>query len=95
MNAVVFEHVPVAQLPQAWRDRLGQALGRTEGARVTVRIEAEDGTQDAPAENATLADDALFGMWQDREDLADVPAWVRGTRATRYRANGSRNEHRE
>ena len=34
MNAIVIEHVP-EELPQAWRDRLGQAGD----ALVTVRIE--------------------------------------------------------
>ena len=35
MNAIVIEHVPVAELPQAWRDKLGQAAG----TRARVRIE--------------------------------------------------------
>ena len=95
MNAVVFEHVPVAELPLAWRDRLDQALVHTEGARVTVRIEVEDSTQEAQAQDAALANDALFGMWQGRQDLTDVSACVRGARAARYRADGSRNTHLE
>ncbi len=37
MNAIVIEHVPVAELPEAWRNQLAVA----EGTRVTVRIEAE------------------------------------------------------
>lgn len=47
MNAVVLEHVPVAELPKAWRDR---------------------------------------------EDLADVQAYVRRVRAPRFNRDGSRNE---
>jgi hypothetical protein len=37
MNAIVIEHVPVADLPQEWRDKLAQAAH----ARVTVGIETE------------------------------------------------------
>lgn len=29
------------------------------------------------------ADDPLFGMWRDREDMADVAAYVRKLRAPR------------
>lgn len=87
MNAVVFEHVPVAELPQAWRDKLGQAAN----ARVTVRIEAEDSAAEAQAA-AEFADDPLFGMWRDREDMADVAGYVRRIRASRFNADGSRNE---
>lgn len=87
MNAVVFEHVPVAELPQAWRDKLAQSAD----ARVTVRIE----TEEPPA--ATLAqefvtDDPAFGIWRDREEMADVQAYVRRIRAPRFNRDGSRNE---
>lgn len=37
-----------------------------------------------------LADNPLFGMWQDREDVADVAAYARRLRAPRYDLNGSR-----
>ena len=37
MNAIVFEHVKVSDLPEAWRER----LARPADARVTVRIEDE------------------------------------------------------
>jgi hypothetical protein len=86
MNAIVIEHVPVAELPEAWREQLGQAAD----ARVTVRIEAEPL---APAQAATeLADDALFGMWRDRADVADVAGYIRRIRAPRFNADGSRTE---
>ena len=87
MSAIVIEHVPVAELPQAWRDKLGQALS----SRVTVRIEAEDSTAEAqtPAE---FADDPLFGMWRDREDMTDVTGYIRRIRAPRFNGDGSRNE---
>ena len=71
MNAVVFEHVPVSELPEQWRSKLSGT------ATVTVRIEEE-----APG-SAEFADDPLFGMWRDREDMADVASYVRRLRAAR------------
>jgi hypothetical protein len=70
MNAIMFEHVPVVELPEKWRANL--ALG--DNALVTVRIEEE--AQAAPAEEF-INDDPAFGMWRNREDLADVAAYVR------------------
>ena len=75
MNAVVFEHVPVSELPAAWRAKLAKAPGAT----VTVRIEAED--QDRAK---AYVDDPLFGMWRDREDMADVAGYVRSIRTDRF-----------
>ena len=77
MNATVFEHVPVAELPPAWRARLAKAPGAT----VTVRIEEE--AQTTPAE-ASTPDDPLFGMWRDRADMADVAGYIRNVRADRF-----------
>jgi hypothetical protein len=71
MNAIVIEHVPVADLPKAWRDQLAQASD----ARVTVRIEAEQPTA-APADESFVTDDPAFGIWRDREDMADVAAYI-------------------
>ncbi len=85
MNAVVFEHVPVADLPERWRAK----LDTSSGALVTVRIEAE--AQAAPPEEFTT-DDPAFGIWRDREDMADVAAYMRKLRAPRYNRSGSRNE---
>ena len=87
MNAIVIEHVPVEELPLAWRERLSSAA---EG-RVTVRIEEEAPVALAAAEDFVTAN-PLFGMWRDREDLADVTAYVRKIRAPRFNRNGSRNE---
>jgi hypothetical protein len=74
----VFEHVPVASLPAEWRAK----LAREPGATVTVRIEAEDQNK-ADA----YSDDLLFGMWRDREDMADVAGCMRGIRADRFSDN--------
>jgi hypothetical protein len=86
MNAVVFEHVPVAELPEKWRAKLAKAGD----ALVTVRIE-EEMPAIAPAE-AFVTDDPAFGIWRDREDMADVAAYVRKIRQPRYNRDGSRSE---
>lgn len=85
MNAVVFEHVPVAELPEHWRAQLAQGSG----ALVTVRIEQE--APAAPAEEFAT-DDPAFGIWRDRDDMVDVAAYVRKVRQPRYNRDGSRNE---
>ena len=85
MNAIVIEHVPVAELPLAWRAKLAKAAGAT----VTVRIEEE--AQAAQAEEF-VTDDPLFGMWRDREDMADVAGYVRSIRASRFNDDGTRRK---
>lgn len=81
MNAVVIEHVSVAELPPAWRAKLAAVPEVQGAARVTVRIEAE-GREEAAT--TAYADDPLFGMWSDREDMVDVAGYVRGIRASRF-----------
>jgi hypothetical protein len=81
MNAVVFEHVPVAELPEKWRAKLTKA----DDALVTVRIEEE------PQAATDFADDPLFGMWRDRDDMADVAGYVRKLRASRFNNDGTRH----
>ena len=83
MNAVVFEHVKVTELPEGWRRKLAMPAD----AHVTVRIEAE--TAQAAA---AFSDDPLFGMWRDREDMADVAAYIRRTRASRFNPGDSQNQ---
>lgn len=87
VNAIVIEHVPVAELPSAWRARLAQSPG----AHVTVRIE-EEAVQATIAKEEFVTDDPLFGMWRDRDDMADVAAYVRHIRAPRFNRDGTRNE---
>jgi hypothetical protein len=41
---------------------------------------------------AELPDDPLFGMWRDREDMADVGAYIRRIRASRFNRDDSLNE---
>ena len=86
MNAVVIEHVPVAELPEKWRAKLPQAGSAT----VTVPID-EEAQAGVPTEGF-VTDDPAFGIWRDREDMADVAAYVRKLREPRYGRDGSRNE---
>ena len=79
MNAIVIEHVALAELPLAWREKLGTQSGK----RVTVRIE----TEAVPAETQdplASAPDPLFGMWRDRAEMADVGRYVRNIRASQF-----------
>lgn len=73
----MFEHVPVAELPPAWRGRLAKAPCAT----VTVLIEEE--AQTAPAKES-MPDEPLFSMWRDRADMADVAGYIRNVRADRF-----------
>ncbi len=75
MSAIVFEHVPVEELPEQWRLRLA-AVG---GERVTVHIESEGSLEAAP-----LSTNPMFGLWRERTDIADVDGYIRDVRATRY-----------
>jgi hypothetical protein len=82
MNTVVIEHVSLDELPAAWRTQLNLA----QDARVTIRIDPEAETQ------AILPNNPLFGMWQDREEIADVQAFVSRLRAPRWDVDGSRSK---
>ena len=79
MNAIVFEHVPVNELPQAWREKLGRELADAAGARVTVRIEQEPAN--SAVDETFVTDDPAFGIWRDHEQTADVEGYVRHIRA--------------
>ena len=87
MSAVIIEHVNVADLPETWRARL--PAPRAE--HVTVRIEEESASQGTASETNTAVD-LLFGMWRDREDMADVDGYLRKLRAPRYNPDGSPNQ---
>lgn len=52
---------------------VGRVVAAVE-ALVTVRIEQE------PTVPSEIASNPLFGLWRDREDMADVAGWVRGLR---------------
>lgn len=77
MSAIVIEHVKVSELPEKWRARLRASAE----AHVTVRIEEESESAQAEAEDPN---DPLFGMWRDRDAMADVEAYVRKLRRPRF-----------
>ncbi len=79
MNAVVIEHVALNELPDAWRAHLPSTLTK----HVTVRIEEEVESAKS-TNNSPLVDNPLFGLWQDRQDMADVSAYTRQLRAPRF-----------
>jgi hypothetical protein len=81
MNAVVFEHVPLSELPAAWRVKLPQMLSNQ------VRVSIEEDSQPTAFET----NDPAFGIWRDREDMADVQAHVRKLREPRYERDGGWN----
>lgn len=81
MNAVVIEHVKVSDLPEDWRARLHAPAD----AQVTVRIEEEGKVGQAGSSAEPFAtNDPAFGIWRDRQDLADVEAYMRKLRAPRF-----------
>jgi hypothetical protein len=89
MNAIVIEHVPVAELPPGWRDKHTKSTD----AMVTVRID-KDAPATAPAE-AFAIDDPLCGMWRDREDkaeVADAAGYMRKLRELRFNDDDTRRE---
>jgi hypothetical protein len=87
MNAIVIEHVPVAELPAAWRAKLAKAPGAT----VTVRIEQEEAPAAAPPQEF-VTEDPLFGMWRDRDDIAERRSYraCSARRRASYRAQRCR-----
>ncbi len=85
MSTLVIEHFKASELPQQWAQRLKVRPEQT----VTVRIETE-ATQTTHAPETFVTNDPAFGIWRDREDMADVPAYVRQLRAARYSLDGSR-----
>ncbi len=87
MSAVVFEHVKVGELPEVWRSKIAKPAD----AHVTVRIE-DEASEDAVSTPALPGTDPAFGIWRDREDMADIEAYLRKLRAPRYRRDGTRND---
>jgi hypothetical protein len=85
MTTLVIEHFKASELPQQWAQRLKVRPAQT----VTVRIETE-ATQTAQAPEAFVTNDPAFGIWRDREDMADVSVYVRQLRAARYSSYGTR-----
>lgn len=85
MSILVIEHFKASELPQQW----AQCLKVRPEQTVTVRIETE-ATQTTHAPETFATDDPAFGIWRDREDMADVSTFVRQLRAARYSPEDSR-----
>jgi diaminopimelate decarboxylase len=85
MSTMVIEHFKASELPQQWAQRLKVLPEQT----VTVRIETE-ATQTAQTSQSFVTDDPAFGIWRDREDMADVSAYVQKLRSARYSPDGAR-----
>lgn len=72
------------EIPRGIRERLGwepdtEVQLEVEGDSVRIRPVAL--RPERPARKQTpLIEEPLFGMWRDREDLADSVAWVRRSR---------------
>ena len=93
MNAIVIEHVPLADLPAAWREKLGTGTPALADAKVTVRIEEEPGdTPESRPLEGYVTDDPAFGIWRDRDDTSDVLAYLRRVRSPRFDHHGSRKD---
>lgn len=83
MSTLVIEHFKASELPQQWAERLKVLPEQT----VTVRIETE-ATQAPCTPESFVTDDPAFGIWRDREDVADVSAFTRQLRAATFHAHG-------
>ncbi|NIA00429.1 hypothetical protein [Massilia sp. CCM 8734] len=86
MKTLIIEHVALTELPAAWQAHLPLAPN----TRVTVRIEEEESEDQQGA--SPLTANPLFGMWKDREDIADVAAHARQLRAARFDLDASRGK---
>jgi diaminopimelate decarboxylase len=84
MSTLVIEHFKASELPQQWAQRLKVLPEQT----VTVRIETE-AAQTTHAPETFVTNDPAFGIWRDREDMADVSAFVRQLRVARYALDGT------
>lgn len=73
MTTIVFEHVPVSELPLAWRHRLAEQAPLPHRP-VTIRIESPD-----PVPGSRLFDLPDGGL-----DLADVSSYLRTIRTPQY-----------
>jgi len=80
MATLIIEHLKARELPQQWAEQLKTRPEQT----VTVRVEIEPEQTAAEPTHAFVTDDPAFGMWRDREDMADVEAYLRKLRAPRY-----------
>jgi hypothetical protein len=86
MSTLVIEHFKASELPQQWAQRLKVRPEQT--VTRAVRIETET-AQTTVTPETFVTNDPAFGIWRDREDMADVSAYVRQLRAARYSLDGT------
>lgn len=77
MTTIVFQDVPVAELPPVWRRKLASMHSE----QVTVRIEGHD---EAYAE-------ALYGLHDSSAEPDDTTAYLRSIRTPGYNFNPTGN----
>jgi hypothetical protein len=87
MGAVIIEHVKASELPPQWARHL--RISPEQAVRVCIEPEETVTVQERVD---FVTDDPAFGIWRDREDMADVEAYVRKLRAPRYDRDGSRDD---
>jgi hypothetical protein len=78
------------ELPEATAKAAREAGLLTSHALEKLLVEAIKRQSGRGTEPFTT-DDPAFGIWRDRADLEDVPAYVRQLRQGRYNRDGSRN----
>ena len=75
-------------------DDMPDEIDFSEGSR--GKFHRPGATVKLPDESADQApeptDDPAFGMWRDRQDMADVAAYIRRIRAPRFKRDGSRRK---
>jgi hypothetical protein len=75
MKTVVLRHIKASELPSAWAERVNAQPH--ESVTVIIEKEVAGKTGKAAKPNHT------FGMWADREDMADPAAYVQRLRRAR------------
>ena len=76
----IFPHVRTDQLPKEWI----REFHTRQGERFNVVVMSEIPEPNTPKPKARWADQAFFGMWKDREDIADVEGYIRNLRKPRH-----------
>ena len=76
------------ELPEATAQAARAAGLLTSQALERLLNEALQRTQ----QTTEFADDPLFGMWRDRQDMADADAYIRRIRASRFNRDDSSND---
>ncbi len=75
----IFPHVQRDQLPREW----ARSFRSGEEERFTVVVISEWAEPVASKRKEKWADQAIYGMWREREDMVDVNDYVRNLRKIR------------